>query len=88
MNREELNKRKGFISVTLEFLNKTDFDVLSDMFSRFIPYQSISKNEFGIGIQKIYGVSPDFEPIVEGEMIPQYTVKFTTEYKKVEFIKC
>lgn len=65
--------RKGKITVTDEF-QRSGLAGLAALCMRFVPIHIMPGERQG---QTVYmGYSPDFKPLKEGEMIPEYTPTF------------
>ena len=86
----KINKRKGKVLISKEFLDKRDNHVLSLLFKQFYPYAI--DNTFANWNQNstYFGYSPRFEEIEPGSLIPEYRAIFTTDEKgktTIEFKK-
>jgi hypothetical protein len=69
---EDLKKRIGTISISKEIFDTIGFDVLSKLFSKFIPI-SVDDGFHDFETKHSYrGFSPDFDIVKEGESIPWY----------------
>ena len=67
-NQTDINKRHGIIMISTELLFDGSGVFLKALFSQFFPYRI----EAGYRLFKYYGMSYEFDPIEEGEPIPEY----------------
>ncbi len=79
-NRNELRNRMGKITMGLESLMNSSQTQLESFYSVFYPMDiQTTHNSSFYGMVTLFGYSPYFEEIAEGEMIPEYTAWFKRE---------
>lgn len=76
----ELYSRKGKVQFTPEFLRETDYELLKKIFSLVIPIGIQDwMSSFG-NIVTYYCISPEFEKLEEGNVIPYYMINVENIY--------
>lgn len=74
-----IKNRRGFIKFTRDLLidNPPELQIMREVFSNFFPFATESEHLFYYNSSiKVYGYSPYFDELNEGDLIPEYQIEF------------
>lgn len=82
----ELQKRRGTITINLKTIRDANENTLREIFSNFFPFATEPSHTPDMyGSVKYYGVSPHFDIVPDGEVFPEYKVMMQDDEGLLEF---